>query len=64
VKDAAIRERVCMEILGAYLSDSCKSRMLRSNGSYARTRPVRNRLAVNAQEHLLRVAATADGGGE
>jgi polyphosphate kinase len=60
VKDAVIRERVCTEILGVYLSDTCKARMLRSNGSYVKT-TTRNGLAVNAQEHLLHVAATADG---
>ena len=44
-----------------YLSDTCKSRALRSNGVYQRVRLARNGLAVDAQEHLLRVAGTADG---
>jgi polyphosphate kinase len=61
VKDAVIRERVCTEILAVYLSDTCKARMLRSNGSYVKTATTRNGLPIDAQEHLLRVAATADG---
>jgi polyphosphate kinase len=61
LKNAALRERVSTEILGVYLSDNCKSRLLRSNGEYLRTRSARNGLSLDAQEHLLRVAATADG---
>jgi polyphosphate kinase len=61
LKDTAIRERVNTEIPGVYLSDTCKSRALRSNGVYQRVRLARNGLAVDAQEHLLRVAGTADG---
>jgi hypothetical protein len=61
LKDTAIRERVNTEILGVYLSDTRKSRALRSNGVYQRVRLARNGLAVDAQEHLLRVAGTADG---
>jgi polyphosphate kinase len=61
LKDAVIRERVCTEILGAYLSDTCKARLLCSNGGYSRVRAGRNGVAVNAQDHLLRVAASADG---
>jgi polyphosphate kinase len=61
LKDAGIRERVTTEILGVYLSDTRKSRLLRSNGEYLRTRSGRNGLSLDAQEHLLRVAATADG---
>jgi polyphosphate kinase len=61
LKDAVIRERVCTEILGAYLSDTSKARLLCSNGGYSRVRAGRNGVAVNAQDHLLRVAASADG---
>jgi hypothetical protein len=61
LKDSVIRERVCTEILGVYLSDNCKSRLLGANGTYLRLRTNRNGLAVNAQDHLLRVAGTADG---
>jgi polyphosphate kinase len=60
VKDAAIRERVSGEILGAYLSDTRKARFLRSNGTYVRAR-AQHGLSIDAQDHLLRVAATADG---
>jgi polyphosphate kinase len=61
LKDAAIRERVSTEILGVYLSDNCKARLLRGSGEYLRARTARNGLSLDAQEHLLRVAATADG---
>jgi polyphosphate kinase len=61
LKDAVIRERVCTEILGAYLSDTCKARLLGSHGGYSRVRAGPKGLAVNAQDHLLRVAASADG---
>jgi polyphosphate kinase len=61
VKDAALRTRVATEILGAYLSDNCKSHLLRSNGTYSRSPAARNGLSVNSQEHLLRVAGSADG---
>jgi polyphosphate kinase len=61
VKDAALRTRVATEILGAYLSDNCKSHLLRSNGTYSCSPATRNGLSVNAQEHLLRVAGSADG---
>jgi polyphosphate kinase len=40
LKDSANRERVCTEILGVYLSDNCKSRVLHSNGTYIRLNSV------------------------
>ena len=52
---------LCTEVLGVYLSDTSKARLLRSNGTYSKVRAGRNGLAISAQEHLLRVAATADG---
>jgi hypothetical protein len=61
LKDSAIRERVCTEILGIYLTDNCKSRLLRSDGTYLHLRANRPGLSVNAQEQLLRVAESADG---
>jgi len=61
LKNPAIRERVSTEILGVYLSDNCKSRLLRADGTYLRLHPNRAGLAINAQDHLLRVAGTADG---
>ena len=61
LKNDAIRERVCTEILGVYLSDNCKTRLLRSNGTYLRLHTNRNGLSISAQDHLSRVAATADG---
>jgi polyphosphate kinase len=61
LKNAAIRERVFTEILGVYLSDNYKTRLLRSNGTYLHVHATRNGLSISAQDHLLRVAATADG---
>jgi polyphosphate kinase len=61
LKNTAIRERVCTEILGVYLSDNCKTHLLSPNGTYLRSHTNRNGLSISAQDHLLRVAATADG---
>src|SRR3984957_7807566 len=55
LKNPAIRERVCTEILGVYLSDNCKSRSLRADGTYLRLSTNRTGLSVNAQDHLSRV---------
>jgi polyphosphate kinase len=61
VKDPAQRERICTEILSAYLADTRKARLLGPDGTYSRPRAVRNGHGFSAQEHLVRLAA--DGGG-
>jgi polyphosphate kinase len=58
VKDEALRERLCNEILPSYLADTQKARVLRSDGVYTRLRnglPGR-RKGFSVQEHLMGVA--------
>jgi polyphosphate kinase len=50
VKDAAFRDRLLYEVLGAYLADTCKVRLLRSDGSYVR--PPGSASSFTAQEWL------------
>ena len=61
VKDPEHRERICKEILPAYLADTRKARSLSQDGSYSRPRAVRNGHGFSVQEHLMRLAA---GGGD
>jgi polyphosphate kinase len=59
VRDAQLRARVRDEILAAYLADTVKARVLRSDGSYARLRaPGREGgpAPFNAQEFFIAVA--------
>jgi polyphosphate kinase len=60
VKDPHLCERICTEILSAYLADTRKARVLGSDGKYSRPRSVRNGHGFSVQEHLMRVA-TANG---
>lgn len=57
LRDPQHCERVCTEMLSAYLADTRKARILGSNGSYTRPRAVRNGHGFSAQEHLMRLAA-------
>ena len=56
VKDAMLRQRIHSEILDAYLHDTAKSRLLRSDGSYTRPKLAAGVHAFNAQEFLIAVA--------
>ena len=56
IKDAHLCERICGEILSAYLADTRKARILGSDGSYSRPASWRRANAFSAQEHLMRVA--------
>jgi len=58
VKDPHLRERICNEILAAYLADNRKARLLEPSGCYTRPRSVRNGHGFSAQEHLIRLAQT------
>ncbi|HJZ65688.1 MAG TPA: polyphosphate kinase 1 [Candidatus Acidoferrum sp.] len=53
VKDAQLRERICNEVLAAYLSDTRKARLLEPDGCYTRPRSIRNGHGFSAQEHLI-----------
>ncbi|HYK39901.1 MAG TPA: polyphosphate kinase 1, partial [Candidatus Eremiobacteraceae bacterium] len=56
VKDQQLRERICNEVLAAYLSDTRKARVLEPDGCYTRPRSVRNGHGFSAQEHLIQLA--------
>ena len=57
VKDPQLCQRICTEILSAYLADTRKARLLGSDGTYSRPRSVRNGHGFSVQEHLMRVAS-------
>ena len=57
VKDPQLCQRICSEILSAYLADTRKARLLGSDGTYSRPRLVRNGHGFSVQEHLMRVAS-------
>jgi len=57
VKDPQLCQRICSEILSAYLADTRKARLLGSDGTYSRPRSVRNGHGFSVQEHLMRVAS-------
>jgi polyphosphate kinase len=56
LKDEALRERICKEILPAYLADNRKARVLGSNGQYTSLRNVRGGKGFSVQEHLMKLA--------
>jgi polyphosphate kinase len=57
LKDPHLCERICTEILSAYLADTRKARVLAPDGTYSRPRAVRNGHGFSVQEHLMRVAS-------
>jgi polyphosphate kinase len=58
VKDQQLRERICNEVLAAYLSDTRKARLLEPTGCYSRPHSVRNGHGFSVQEYLLHLAQT------
>jgi polyphosphate kinase len=56
VKDPQLRERICNEVLAAYLSDTRKARLLEPAGCYIRPRSVRNGHGFSAQDYLIQLA--------
>jgi polyphosphate kinase len=55
IRDAQIRARVRDEILAAYLADTVKARLLRSDGSYVRLRDA-SQASFSAQDFFIQVA--------
>ncbi len=49
-------ERICKEILPAYLADNREARVLGLNGQYTHLRRVRDRKRFSVQEHLMGTA--------
>jgi polyphosphate kinase len=67
VTDDALRERLCMEILPAYLADTQKARVLGADGVYTRVRngETSKRKRFSVQEHLMKLAhASVNGSGQ
>jgi polyphosphate kinase len=60
VRDPQLRERICNEVLAAYLSDNRKARSLEPDGCYVRPRSVRNGHGFSAQEYLMNLAQSGD----
>jgi len=56
LKDESLRQRICNEILPAYLADNLKARMLGSDGKYTYVRRGHNGKGFSVQEHLMRLA--------
>jgi polyphosphate kinase len=64
LKDPALCQRICTEILASYLTDTRKARILSSDGTYSRPRPPRNRYRFSVQEYLMGIAVgTGDDAG-
>lgn len=56
IEDARLARRVSDEILGSYLRDNVKARLLRADGNYVRVQ--QESKPFNAQEHLMRLASS------
>jgi polyphosphate kinase len=56
LKEEALRERICKEILPAYLADNQKARELGSDGQYTYVRPAKGAKRFSVQEHLMKLA--------
>ncbi len=57
VKDPQFCQRICTEILSAYLADTRKARLLGADGTYSRPHSVRNGHGFSVQEHLMRISS-------
>ena len=56
LKDEPLRERICREILPAYLADNKKARVLGSDGRYSPYRRPHGNKGFSVQEHLMKLA--------
>ncbi|MFN0204698.1 MAG: polyphosphate kinase 1 [Planctomycetota bacterium] len=56
VLDPAHRERIIDEILGIYLKDNARARILQSDASWTRVRPAEGAAEMRSQSELLRLA--------
>src|SRR5271170_474701 len=59
LKDPALCQRVCNEILSSYLCDTRKARLLSSDGTYSRPRTPSRRAKFSVQEFLMGLASGA-----
>jgi polyphosphate kinase len=56
LKDEQLRQRICQEILPAYLADNVKARILGRDGEYTYVRRGRNAKGFSVQDHLMALA--------
>jgi len=56
LKDELLRQRICNEILPAYLADNLKARVLGSDGKYEYVKRAKNTKGFSVQEHLMNLA--------
>ncbi len=56
LKDPHLKDRICKEILPAYLSDTRKARVLGSDGKYTRVQRARGSKGLSVQDHLMHLA--------
>jgi polyphosphate kinase len=56
LKDPMLCQRVRDEILGSYLADTRKARLLASDGTYSRPPAHRGRYQFSVQEYLMGIA--------
>ncbi|HUL35357.1 MAG TPA: polyphosphate kinase 1 [Candidatus Eisenbacteria bacterium] len=56
LKDELLRQRICEEILPAYLSDNLKARILGTDGKYTYARRGQNGKGFSVQAHLMSLA--------
>jgi polyphosphate kinase len=65
LKDETLRQRICKEILPAYLEDNLKARALGPDGKYTYVRRGHNGKGFSVQNHLMRLAhADTNGSGK
>ena len=55
VRDPKLAKRLREEILGAYLEDTVKTRLMREDGTYGRVSPAEGAAPRNAQDELMRM---------
>jgi polyphosphate kinase len=56
LKDEDLRQRICNEILPAYLGDNQKARILGADGEYTALKPARGVKRFSVQDHLMKLA--------
>jgi polyphosphate kinase len=56
LKDERLRERICKEILPAYLGDNKKARILGADGQYTPAKRATGSKLLSAQEHFMQLA--------
>ena len=56
IKDEDLRERICKEILPAYLADNKKARVLGSDGHYSYVARPKGNQGFSVPEHLMKLA--------